>query len=133
MSEWFGNEVLPDGSFAYDLERWWREREVYLATAADALVGFAVIGNAQQWTGNPAAHDVAEFFVLRKYRRQGVGNSLAQLVWNQHPGEWLVRVLAANLPAVAFWRRAITQCNATHQEQQLSIGDRSWIFLRLQR
>ena len=35
--------------------------------------------------------DVAEFFVLRRYRRSGVGRSAAFLIWKHFPGTWTVR------------------------------------------
>jgi len=133
MSEWFGNDVQPDGSFAYDMERWWTQRDVYLASAAGVPVGFAVVGPAGHWTGDPASHEVAEFFVLRKYRGRGAGRSLARLVWDQYPGEWLVRVLEANLPAVPFWRKAVATLSDLHREERLVIADRAWRFFRFNR
>jgi Predicted acetyltransferase len=50
---------------------------------------------------------MAEFFVMRKYRRGGVGGKAARAVFARFPGEWQVRQLAANGAAVAFWRAAI--------------------------
>jgi predicted acetyltransferase len=50
---------------------------------------------------------MAEFFVMRKYRRGGVGVIAARAVFARFPGEWQVRELAANAGAVAFWRKAI--------------------------
>lgn len=130
MSEWFGNDTLPDGSFAYDLERWWADRHVYLASCADALVGFAVVGNADA-LGEPAGHDMSEFFVLRKYRRAGAGRMLARHVWQRHPGEWLVRVLGTNVPAVGFWRRTVAEsAGARHREESRTASGRDWVFLR---
>lgn len=132
MSEWFGNDTLPDGSFAYDITRWWDpQRDVYLARLGSVLAGFAVVGSAQQWTQDAATRDVSEFFVLRKHRRSGTGAALAAFLWNQHPGDWLVRVLEANRPAVPFWRKAVQQRAGEHyEEQELLLGERAWRFFR---
>ena len=52
-------------------------------------------------------HDVAEFFILRKYRRHGVGTVAARLVFARFPGDWQVRQMRANAAATTFWRQAI--------------------------
>jgi predicted acetyltransferase len=48
-----------------------------------------------------------EFFVLRKYRRQGGGEQVARLLVDQFPGRWEVAELAENTVAQAFWRQVI--------------------------
>jgi predicted acetyltransferase len=50
---------------------------------------------------------MSEFFVMRKYRRGGVGTALAREVFARFPGEWQVRQMTSNPAATAFWRRAI--------------------------
>ena len=50
---------------------------------------------------------MAEFFVLRKYRRGGVGTDAARAVFARFPGEWQTRQQFENTGAIAFWRRAI--------------------------
>ena len=62
-------------------------------------------GLALVFTGEP--HDIAEFFVMRKYRRHGVGTHAATRIFEQYPGRWTVREQVVNRAAAAFWRRAI--------------------------
>jgi predicted acetyltransferase len=50
---------------------------------------------------------MAEFFVMCKYRRAGVGSEAARLVFAQLPGEWQVRQEESNAAATIFWRGAI--------------------------
>ena len=50
---------------------------------------------------------MAEFFVLRKYRRGGVGTDAARAVFARFPGEWQTRQQFVNEAAIAFWRRTI--------------------------
>jgi predicted acetyltransferase len=52
---------------------------------------------------DPDVYDVAEFFVMRQYRRSGVGHAAAFLLWNRFPGVWTVRVSEGNAGAVSFW------------------------------
>ena len=47
--------------------------------------------------------DVAEFFVLRGYRRLGVGRQAAFALWDTVPGQWVVRVAEANRARQWFW------------------------------
>jgi predicted acetyltransferase len=54
-------------------------------------------------------HDVAEFFVLRKYRRQAVGRRAACLLFQRFPGEWEVRQLLGNESATRFWVSVIEE------------------------
>jgi predicted acetyltransferase len=132
MSEWFDVDTEADGSYSYDTASVWAsEQEVYLATVDTSIAGFALIGSGADWLGDTGARDVHEFFVLRKFRRRGVGKQMAALLWNEHPGEWLVRVLEANAPAVLFWRTAISSYSTgSYEEERRVIDERSWIFFR---
>jgi predicted acetyltransferase len=51
--------------------------------------------------------DMAEFFVLDKYRRRGLGSNVAHAVWQAFPGRWEVRVMEWHKAAHAFWAEAI--------------------------
>jgi hypothetical protein len=72
-------EVDEEGLFAYPgLESYWQDsgRIPLLIRADDHLAGFALVN---QWSalGLPLDHAVAEFFVMRKYRRARVGTRAA--------------------------------------------------------
>jgi predicted acetyltransferase len=56
--------------------------------------------------------EISEFFVLRKYRRRGVGTYVARRFFSRFPGRWEVAQLAWNVGARRFWRRLITRCAA---------------------
>jgi len=89
------------------------------------------VGSAAEWLGDIGAHDVHEFFVLRRFRRNGFGQRMATLLWNERAGEWLVRVLDANAPAVAFWRTAVSSyAGGCYQEEERIVNGRPWRFLR---
>ena len=50
-----------------------------------------------------------QFFVLKKYRHQGVGRLLAQSVFAALVGRWEVGQMPENRPAQAFWREVISR------------------------
>ena len=103
FSERNGADVGDDGRYGYrHLDAYWQEADRYpfLFRVAGRLAGFALVR-----TGPP--HDMAEFFVLRKYRRGGIGTDAARAVFARFPGEWQVREQFENSGAIAFWRDAI--------------------------
>jgi predicted acetyltransferase len=132
MSEWLAIDVRADGAFAYDTASIWDAGDaVFLARVGVSLAGFCVAGSAGRWLGRPAARDVRDLFVLRRYRHQGVGDALAAHMWNAFRAEWLVRVLAANRPAVPFWRRVVSgYTGGAFEERAARDNDRDWIHLR---
>ena len=133
MSEWLDIDTNPDGRYAFDTSKFWTESyAVHLAKSGDSIAGFAIVGSASTWLGgDSSAHDVSEFFVLRKFRRAGVGRQLAEFIWNAHPGEWLVRVIEANRPAVAFWRGVVAiYTNGAYTDERVLDNNRHWRFLR---
>jgi predicted acetyltransferase len=132
MSEWFEFDTGADGSYSYNTASVWAgEYSAYLAKIGSSIAGFALIGSGADWLGDIGAWDVHEFFIMRKFRRHGLGQRMATLLWNEHPGEWLVRVLEANVPAVLFWRDVISGYSpSSHREEQRLIDGRSWRFFR---
>jgi predicted acetyltransferase len=102
MTESMPFPVGPDGRFEYDfLERFWRFP--YLLHAGEEIAGFALVIDDCPLTGRAPCWFMAEFFVLKAYRRQGVGQGALAAILQAHPGDWHIGVPGANLPAQAFW------------------------------
>ena len=112
FSEFADVPIGPDGRFAYPpLPLYWREphRFPFLIKAGGELAGFALVQRGSQLTGAADVWDVAEFFVLRAWRRHGVGARAADALWRRMPGLWEVRVGERNTGAQGFWQRAVQQ------------------------
>jgi predicted acetyltransferase len=104
---------------------------VYLAKVGDSIAGFALVGPADEWVGDIGAQDVHEFFVIRGFRRRGFGQRMATILWTERPGEWLVRVLELNAPAVLFWRTAISRhSRGSYKEEGRIFKGRPWRFFK---
>ena len=130
MAQWFEFDTEIDGRYAYSTgEVWDKGYDVYFAYTAAMPIGFALVGSAETWTNNAAMRDMDEFFVMRRYRRHGVGAAFANYLWDQYPGDWLVRVLQGNLPAMPFWRGIIATrtANEFHEEARIS-NQRPWSY-----
>lgn len=115
FSEFDGRDVEADGSYHYAwLEAYWidADRKAYLFEVDGHPAGFALVKLT-----DPI--DLAEFFILRKYRRRGLGTVAAREVIARHSGQWVISQISSNKLATAFWRRAIP---APFEERQLSNG-----------
>ena len=128
---WAGTDrgdVDAEGRFApYPLEAYWREpgRTPFLIREGARIVGFALVNDVSN-SGEPIDHNVAEFFVLRKFRRSGVGAVAAHLLFERYPGVWEAAVARRNVAALAFWRRAISTCPTARDLTERDVTSDSW-------
>lgn len=121
----------PDGRFGYRrLPLYWTEpdrRFAFLIRADDQVAGFILATRGSPAAEDPDVLDVAEFFVLRRHRRSGVGRRAAALLWRRLPGRWTVRVLAANTSGLAFWREVVHEVSpGCAAEAPSSDAGRNW-------
>lgn len=111
MTEFMPFPVGPDGRFEYDyLDRFWRHP--YLIMSGDEVAGFALVVDKCPLTGRVPCRFMAEFFVLKAYRNQGVGKTALDLALAAHPGPWHIAVPHANRAAQVFWHRALVDRSA---------------------
>lgn len=100
-------EIGEDGRFPPypPLESFWRDpaSSAWLIRADGAIAGFALI-NDYSHSGEPTDFAMAEFFVARHYRREGVGRAAALQAIAARPGQWEIAVARKNAGALVFWR-----------------------------
>lgn len=115
MTESMPFPVGPDGRFEYDfLDRFWRFP--HLIYSGTELAGFALVIDECPLTARQPCWFMAEFFVLKAYRRAGVGQAALDAILDAHPGDWHIGVPKANQSAQAFWGRALTPHDPAVQE-----------------
>lgn len=105
-------DIGDDGRYSYkNLPLFWSDasRLPFLARFDGKLAGFALVKRIPEPGEKDEAYDMAEFFILRPYRRRGIGSELAQKVWLRCGGKWQIRVMASNIPALKFWASSITR------------------------
>ncbi len=109
LSDIWDQDLDASGRFGYDLSRHQAGTRfhAHIAIQHGHYAGFALVAPAI--VTRTEGCWMEQFFVLKKYRRAGVGAALAQHVLQSHPGPWEVGQMEANLPAQAFWRRVIGQ------------------------
>ena len=121
-------ELGEDGRFpGYPLEPYWNEpTHVPLLIRVDAkLSGFALVNNVSH-TGRPAERNMAEFFIVRKHRRSGIGTVAAHQIFGRYPGQWETAVARKNAIALAFWRRAIRQHPLATDIDEMDVATPAW-------
>ncbi len=81
----------------------------YVIRVDGALAGFAIVGPHSHLTGDAGVTDMQEFFVMRAYRRDRVGEFASTFLFGVYPGKWEVRVIEENTGANTFWRMVISR------------------------
>ncbi len=110
FSEFHHLDLGPDGRFGYPrLPLYWTEpgRHPFLIQMHGKPAGLALVKQGSEISGDGAVWDMAEFFIVRAYRRHGLGKRAAHEVFRRFPGPWEVRVMQSNRTALEFWPRAI--------------------------
>jgi len=113
FSEFDPVDVDDQGLFGYKyLELYWTEQErfPFLIKLDGNYAGFALIRKITQRELNiKHYYSMAEFFVMKKYRKSGVGRHAAFYLFNSFPGKWEVAEMEENVPAQNFWRKIISE------------------------
>ncbi len=127
ISEMLGGKVGADGRFSpRPIEAYWEDSWRYplLVRVDRQPAGFALIHHRSRISGDPETWDVAEFFVMRAYRRRGVGTVAALSVFDRFRGRWEVRQFPANKAATNFWREVISGYTSGAYDEVVYDNDR---------
>jgi len=125
FSEFDCADVDGQGRYSEYLDLYWTkpERHPFLIWVNGWLAGFVLVHQTTEQDGG-SYYEIDEFFVLRKYRRQGVGRLAARAAFDRFPGRWKVAQEKANIPAQEFWRKIIAEyTNGVYEENTPSNQD----------
>lgn len=108
-TRWSGEDILPDGLYESSEEG----VRSYLAGGADRAyiarvnghpAGFALVEPAEGF--DEGVSELADMFVLPKYRGLGIGTSLIEHTIFANRSPWLVAMFRQDLAAQRYWRGA---------------------------
>jgi predicted acetyltransferase len=119
-------DVGPDATYGYTyLPLYWTDkgRDPYLVRVNGFLAGFVLVFEYSMLGAH--GHMIAEFFVMRKYRQQGVGKAVAHWIFDRYPGHWEISQIDGNIPAQNFWRRVIADYTGGNYSEIL-LNDENW-------
>jgi predicted acetyltransferase len=130
--QWAGTdrgELQDDGRFPdYPyLASYWEapRREPFLVRVDGHLAGFVLV-NGYSHSGQPLDYSVAEFFIVRKHRRGGVGRAAARAAIAARPGQWELAVARKNVGAQAFWRAVAAELADGDSYEESDQADDRW-------
>ncbi len=107
-----GFDVGGNGLFEYQagaLDCYWTDadRSPFFIYVDDQLAGFVLVNAYTVLDENKGGKSIAEFFVMGRYRRQGVGKQAAFYLFDMFRGKWEVRQIKKNEAGQMFWRNII--------------------------
>ncbi|CAM4384206.1 GNAT family N-acetyltransferase [Paenibacillus tarimensis] len=133
-SEYNGKDPDKHGVFDYPyFDHYWttqgREEEgrlPILIQINDSLVGFAFLNNfSLTIPRTPTTRNLADIFILRKWRRKSIGKVIVKEIFDSYPGQWEVKQERENTNAQQFWRNVIHEyTNGGYREVVLQ--DERW-------
>src|SRR6185437_10196727 len=132
FSEYIKNDVEDNGLFApySNLMDYWEgdgNKFPYVIKMNDKYVGFVLVKLITSVGGN--YFSIAEFFILKKYRKEGIGKTIAIKVFNLHKGHWEVYQKITNKPAQLFWSKVISEYTKEQFKERFEDGKRIQIFV----
>lgn len=118
FSEYTQEDVNPLGLYGYMyLDYYWTEKRrfPYFIKVDGKLAGFVMICDYCYLSKDKDTLFVAEFFIMKKYRRNGIGLKAAKQVLNLHPGKWELTTHPDNQTSVKFWEKVVKSNAKTYE------------------
>jgi len=115
LSEFQQRKCPDDGLFEdEDYGRYWTEpgHFPFLVTCRNELAGFVFV--EEGGSSADIDYNIAEFFIVRKFRGKGVARFVARGIFQKFHGNWEVMAIAENTPAIAFWKKTIDESTQGH-------------------
>ncbi len=110
FSQYDQRDVNALGLYGYNwLDCYWTEKNRYpfFIKVNGALAGFVMVNDHPEVEHEPMDYSIAEFFVMYKYRRMGLGVWAAHTVFDRFRGRWQVKRHPHNVTSVRFWDKAV--------------------------
>jgi len=114
MSQYLGDEEgweCPENGLyeCIDFKKYWQTDDAFpfLIRYENELAGFVIIDKKGSET--KIDFNVAQFFILRKFKNKGIGKYVVHNCFDQFRGVWEVMVIPGNEGAYQFWRSVIKE------------------------
>lgn len=116
MSEYVRDEdwaIPADGLYeCIDFKKYWLDStaQPFLLRYHKELAGFVIIDN--KGADPDTDFNMAQFFILRRFKGCGVGKYIAKQCFGMFKGKWEVMVIPNNSGAYQFWHNSIQEYTA---------------------
>ncbi|MDE6596719.1 MAG: GNAT family N-acetyltransferase [Oscillospiraceae bacterium] len=112
FSEFSDDDINKYGYFGYShIDDYWNEngRYPFFIRADEKLAGLVLVRSCCEYNNLIDPHNIAEFFVMKKYRHKGVGKAASMKIFDMFRGGWEISQWSNNLPAQKFWKKVIAE------------------------
>jgi predicted acetyltransferase len=136
FTEFCDFDIRDDGSYGYEhLPLYWSEenRLPFIIYVDNKIAGFILLQKTSAYSDQTTVWDITEFFIMKKYKRLGIGTIAATKIWTQLKGPWQIRVLVDNNIACSFWQKTIADftCNKA-KKMKVTINREKWYIHSLE-
>ena len=121
FSEYDNADINEHGFYGYTyFDHYWTEdsRHPFFIKVDGKLAGFILVNEYCYVSKRAGTKSIAEFFVMRKYRRKGIGKIAAIQVFDKFPGKWEVIQHGENEPSKVFWEKVIDEYTGGNYRQE---------------
>ena len=112
-------QLLDNGVFKLSkyIDLYWTEegRHPYILRCEGKLAGFVL-----ERYNEDGMNEIAEFFVLNKYRKLGAGTFMANEMFKKYKGKWEIKTLLKNKTAQKFWRTVVKNVSNGNYNEKLT-------------
>lgn len=117
-------DVGESGRFGDPPLHYWSDSRLhpYLIYVNEKPSGFVLVNQRKSRTS------IGQFFVMRKYRKCGVGKYAAFFAFDRFPGLWTVGVTDTNTGAKVFWRNIIRDYTQGQFEEHIDETGIDFLF-----
>jgi len=89
----------------------------YFIEVDGKLAGFVMVSDYYGSDSRVTDFGIMDFFVMRKYRRSGVGRRAFSLTLEIHKGRWRLQYHPKNTASVKFWNSVVSECSGGSYEE----------------
>jgi predicted acetyltransferase len=86
-----------------------KNRWAYFIIVDEKLAGFVMVIDLPEVNDRSTDFQMAEFFILHKYRRMNVGKKAVFEIFSKHQGDWQLKVHPENKTSIHFWTNVIDE------------------------
>lgn len=110
--------VNADGKFEYDgLEYYFKSEDLrpFFIYYDNEIAGFVLL-NSGRYVSIGVNYSIHEFFVLKSFRKKGIGSKAVKAIFEQYKGKYKIVQLIDNKPAIGFWRNLYASFGIKYNE-----------------
>lgn len=107
------------------LDLYWErpDRFPYFIKVDNKIAGFVLVNS--HVLVQVGGKNLAEFYVKKEYRKNGIGKNAAFKVFDLFPGKWEVRETKKNKQAYCFWSNVLAEYTK-NTFMEIALDDENW-------